>query len=167
MEKEKKKKNIEKIEIKKLQKDLAECQELKEEYLTGWQRLKADFLNHKKGEAEHLEKFIARAEEKMILEILPIADAFERATEKINELGKKDELAQGFVQMKQQLQSFLEKKGIKEIKSLGEEFNPFYHEAVGLVEKEGMQKDTIVEEIEKGYEMRDRVIRPAKVRVSK
>jgi molecular chaperone GrpE len=80
---------------------------------------------------------------------------------------KENENVKGLLQIKQQILDFLKKKGIEEIKSVGEKFNPAYHEVVGEVETDQFETGTIVEEVQKGYKIEGRVLRPAKVRVAK
>jgi molecular chaperone GrpE len=156
-----------KKEIEELKKKLEETEKLKNEYLTGWQRARADLINYKKEEMERVGSFIKIAQEGLIFEILPILDNFDIAEKKIpNEL-KENENVKGLLQIKQQILDFLKKKGVEEIKSIGKKFNPAYHEVVGEIDTDQFETGTIVEEVQKGYKINGRVLRPAKVRVAK
>jgi len=156
-----------KKEIEDLKKKLEETEKLKNEYLAGWQRARADLINYKKEEMERVGSFIKIAQEGLIFEFLPILDNFDIAEKEIpNEL-KENENMKGLLQIKQQILDFLRKKGVEEIKSVGEKFNPAYHEVVGEVDTDQFETGTIVEEVQKGYKINGRVLRPAKVKVAK
>lgn len=147
-------------------KKLAECHKQKEEYLAGWQRARADFLNYKKDEMERIAGIIKYAGEEMIVKILPILDNFEKAEKEIP-AEKKDEYLKGFLQIKTQLQDFLKAQQVEAIGSLGRKFDPNFHEVVEEVAREGKESGIIVEELQKGYSLNGKVIRPAKVKVNK
>jgi molecular chaperone GrpE len=156
-----------KKEIEELKKKLEETEKLKNEYLAGWQRARADLINYKKEEMERVGSFIKIAQEGLIFEFLPILDNFEIAEKEIPKELKENENVKGLLQIKQQILDFLRKKGVEEIKSVGEKFNPAYHEVVGEVDTDQFETGTIVEEVQKGYKINGRVLRPAKVRVAK
>jgi molecular chaperone GrpE len=143
---------------------LAKCQKEKEEYLAGWQRERADFLNYKKEEMERIAEILKYASEELILKILPILDNFEEA-EKAIPPNEKNKFLEGVLQIKQQLKELLEKQGIEEIKVLGEAFDPNLHEAIGVIE--GKDSGKIIEEVKKGYKLNGKVLRPAQVKITK
>jgi molecular chaperone GrpE len=156
-----------KKEIEELRKKLEETEKLKNEYLAGWQRARADLINYKKEEMERVGSFIKVAQEGLIFEFLAILDNFDIAEKKIPKELKENENVKGLLQIKQQILDFLRKKGVEEIKSVGEKFNPAYHEVVGEVDTDEFETGTIVEEVQKGYKIEGRVLRPAKVKVAK
>jgi molecular chaperone GrpE len=156
-----------KKEIENLKKKLEECQKLKDEYLAGWQRARADLINYKKEELERVGELIKFSANGLILKILPILDNFEIAEKKLPENLKNDENVKGILQIKSQILNFLREQGVEEIKSIGEKFNPNFHEVVGEVEEKGKEPGTIIEEIQKGYKINGRLLRPAKVKVAK
>ena len=155
-----------KKEIEELKKKLEETEKLKNEYLAGWQRARADLINYKKEEMERVGSFIKIAQEGLIFEFLAILDNFDIAEKKIPNDLKENENVKGLLQIKQQILDFLKKKGVEEIKSVGEKFNPAYHEVVGEVDTDEFETGTIVEEVQKGYKINGRVLRPAKVKVA-
>jgi len=155
------------LSIEELKKKLDECQKLKEEYLAGWQRARADLLNYKKGELERVGELIKYADVGIILKILPILDNFEIVEKKLPENLKNDENIKGILQIKAQLQDFFKNQGLEEIKSVGERFDPNFHEIVQELEKKDCQPGTVIEEIQKGYTINGRLLRPAKVKVAK
>lgn len=150
-----------------LEKKLEECEKLKNEYLTGWQRSRAELLNYKKEELERVGNLIKYAAEGIVLNILPILDNFEIAEKKLPENLKNEENVKGILQIKHQIQDFLKSQGVEEIKSIGEKFDPNFHEVVGEIEVNDKESGIIIEEIQKGYKINDRVLRPAKVKISK
>lgn len=164
---DKSKENKKELTQKELKKALEKCQKEKEEYLAGWQRARADFLNYKKEEMERISEILKYANEELILKILPILDNFEQAQKKLPENLKNDEYIKGLLQIKAQLQDFLKSQGVEEIKALGEKFDPNFQEVVEVVETKGKESGIIIEEIQKGYKLSGKVIRPAKVRITK
>ena len=154
-------------EVADLEKKLEECQKLKDEYLSGWQRSRADLLNYKKEEMERIVELVAYAKEEIILKILPILDNLEIAEGKIPANLKEDENVKGLLLIKDQFKDFLKNFGMEEIKSVGEQFDPNWHEVVGEAEDKETKPGTIVEELRKGYKVNGRLVRPAKVKVVK
>ena len=150
-----------------LKKKLEDCQKKAEEYLAGWQRARADFLNYKKEELERMGELVKYANLEMILNILPILDNFEKAEQELSEEQKKDKLFQGFLQIKRQLHEFLKSQTVEEIKALGEKFDPNLHEAVEQLEIKDKESDIVIEEVQKGYTINGQLLRPSKVKVVK
>jgi molecular chaperone GrpE len=145
--------------IEDLKKELEECKKIRDEYLNGWKRERADFLNYKKEEKSRIEYFCDRMLEVVILKILHIIDNFEIAL--------KSEYNEGFARIKKQLDDFLKSEGVEEIESLGKKFSPDIHEAVEEVKKENIEPGIIIEEVQKGYKLKGKLLRPAKVKVAK
>jgi molecular chaperone GrpE len=156
-----------KKEIEELKKKLEEAEKLKNEYLAGWQRARADLINYKKEELERVGELIRFSANGLILKILPILDNFEIVEKKLPEDLKNDENVKGILQIKNQILNFLKEQGVEEIKSIGERFDPNFHEVVEEVEVKDKEPGTIVEEIQKGYKINGRLLRPAKVKVVK
>ena len=153
--------------IEDLQKENQELEKQKVEYLAGWQRARADFLNYKKEEMERIEQFLKYGEEEFILKILPILDNFYLAEKKLPESLAKDESVKGLLQIKIQILGLLKNQGVEEIKAVGEKFDPNFHEAIEQVDLENKEPGIVLEEIQKGYKINGRLLRPAKVRVTK
>jgi len=156
-----------KKEIENLKKKLEEAEKLKNEYLTGWQRARADLLNYKKEELEKVGELIKFSANGLILKILPIMDNFEIAEKKLPENLKNEENVKGLLQIKNQILEFLESQGVEQIKSVGERFDPNFHEVVEEVEVRDKESGIIVEEVQKGYKINGRLLRPAKVKIVK
>ena len=156
---------MEEIKTEALQKELQEAMKQRDEYLAGWQRARADFMNHKKEERERMQEFIKFSEEELLVQLLPVVDNLELALEQLK--GKEDAVSKGFLQIAMQLKRFLKDHQVEELKSEGEKFNPEFHEAAGEVEKEGVGQGMIVEVLSKGYTLHGKLIRPAKVKIAK
>lgn len=147
--------------VKKLREKLKKCAEEKQEYLAGWQRAKADFINARKEEEESRQEFIKFSELNLILELLVLIDSFDG----LFKHGKKDD---GIENIYRQLLDILKSRGVEIIKSVGEKFNPEEHESLGEIGVDSEEKeDIIIEEIRKGYKMHDKIIRPAQVKIGK
>ena len=150
---------------------LSKCESQKAEYLAGWQRARADFLNYKKEEMERIGALLKYANEECILKIIPIVDNFEKAEKEAincNYLEKDGkEIIDGFLKIKSLLDEFLKSQNIEEIKSLGEKLDLNLHESVGEVEGKKTESGIIMEVIQKGYKINGMVLRPSRVKISK
>ena len=150
--------------VKQIQEKLKKCQELKEEYLNGWQRAKADLINARKEDEKRNQEFLKFANSALISDILPVLDSFDLAFAAESE--KDSKFSKGIILIKMQLEDALRKYGLESIKSVGEKINLQVHEIIGEVESE-KEEGIIVEELQKGYLLNGKVIRPAKVKISK
>jgi len=167
MEKEKKDKKDKKLSSQEVKQKLKECQKLKDEYLAGWQRERADFLNYKKGEMERVGEIIKYADTGLVLKFLSILDNFYLAEKKIPEKLKTSKNVKGLLQIKTQIEDILKSQGIEEIECKDKTFNPNFQEIVEAVEKPGVASGIIIEEVQKGYKIHGKILRPAKVKVVK
>lgn len=149
-----------------LDKKLEELEKTAKDYLAGWQRARADFLNYKKEEAERKKEIAKYAQEDLILQILPILDNIYIAEKKIPAELKDNQWMEGFSKIKNQFENFLKEQGIEEIKSISEKFDPNLHEAVEQVESD-KESGIIIDIVRKGYMRDKRVIRAARVKVVK
>ncbi|MFA6999709.1 MAG: nucleotide exchange factor GrpE [Candidatus Paceibacterota bacterium] len=153
--------------MKKLREDIKTLRKEKEEYLTGWQRAKADYVNLQK------ELDLARvnvsilAKEKMTEKLLPALDSFEMALGNKEHFEKLDKDWQdGITSIYQQLLSGLEKSGIEKIYEIEVRFDPNIHQSISIVPTDDEEKDhTVANVLQIGYKIGDRVIRPAKVTI--
>ncbi len=151
------------VKIKKLKADLARSEHERKEYLDGWQRAKADLINYKKDEGKRFEEMAQFVSAGTMQELLPVLDSFDMAMAH----GMAPDTEKGILLIRSQLTDVLKKKGIEEIAvSAGEAFNPSMHESMGEAESEH-PAGTIAEVIQRGYALAGRVIRPARVRLSK
>ncbi len=162
-------------DLEEIKKQLEDCQKLKEEYLSSWQRERADFLNYKKEEMERIGGILEYAGAEIILKILPILDNFEISEKKLSDELKQNESVKGILQIKNQILTFLKNLGVEPIDCLGKKFDPNFMEAVEDVPAETLTKagvevkesGIIIEEIQKGYKIQDKLLRVTKVKISK
>jgi molecular chaperone GrpE len=136
-----------------------------EDYKTMAMYLRADLENYKKRAAREREEYIKYANESFILEILNVYENLERALETAR--NKDDAMARGLEMIYSDLKAVLEKHGLKPIKAVGEKFDPYLHEAVLQSVDNDHEEDTVLEELQRGYTLDMKVIRYAKVKVSK
>ncbi len=136
-------------------------------YKDRWVRLAAEFDNYKKRTGREFTALVKNAGESLITELLPILDNMERALQAPQTTEETRSFAQGFEMIRQQLLEKLEKAGVKEIAAEGEVFDPTRHEAVMAVENEDHPADTVINVVEKGYALNEKVLRAAKVIVTR
>jgi len=148
------------------QASLTELKQKCEEYLSGWQRAKADYENLKKDNAKKMAEIMELATASLILNILPIYDQYQLALDHIPKGQSETEWLQGFRHIKRSFEHLLKQLNIVAIESVGEPFNPKYHEAVGY-EDSHQPDEVIIKEVQAGYLFDNKVIRPAKVIVAK
>ena len=151
-------------DIESLRKALEEEKAKAEKYLANWQRAEADFINYKKRGEQEREEAARFANAVLILNLLPMLDDFERAFDSLSARLTELTWVDGIRLIYRKLRATLEAQGLSEIKAVGEVFDPAVHEAV--TEGEG-EEGKVVEELQKGYKLGDRVIRPALVVVGK
>ncbi len=129
-------------------------------------RAQADFDNFRRRARTEKEEFLKYASLKIIEPLLPILDNFERALTSSKETKDIEALVKGLDMVYRQLEQIMEQEGVTVIEAVGQPFNPQFHEAIMQVQSDEYEEGTVVEEIVKGYKMKDKVIRPAMVRVS-
>jgi len=147
-------------DIETLKQALAEEKEKAERYLANWQRAQADFINYKRRNEQERKDFNKFANATLMLSLLPVLDDLERALDSIPPRSAKFTWVDGIRLIERKLRTSLEAQGLTPIKALGEPFDPNFHEAVRQDKgKEGI----VIEELQKGYKLYDRVIRPTMV----
>jgi molecular chaperone GrpE len=138
-----------------------------EEYLGALQRERAEFLNFKRRTAEERQRDLGLAAEDLIRKVLALADDFDRAIEARPESIAADPWFEGVSAIDRKLRQLLESEGVSEIEAApGTPFDPHQHEAIATVPGTGRPEGEIVEQIRRGYRLRDRVLRPALVAVA-
>ncbi|MCP4650674.1 MAG: nucleotide exchange factor GrpE [PVC group bacterium] len=130
-------------------------------------RIQADFDNARKRMERDKLDFLRFSEENIISELVPFIDDFQRAFAAADKTKDFDVLHKGVEMILNHLLELLKKKGVKPIEAEGKLFDPAYHEAMMQVESEEHPENTVIEELQKGYMLNDKVLRTAKVKVSK
>lgn len=162
--------------VKKLREEVKKLQKEKEEYLTGWQRAKADYINLQKEMNEGKKNTINLTKENVIREFLPVLDSFDMAFMNKEALARVDkEWRVGVEYIHQQFMKSLADLEVEKIDSIDVDFDPSIHQPIETIRTDDKQKDHKIEKvIQVGYKMKDlstdkagRVIRPARVNVYK
>jgi molecular chaperone GrpE len=154
-------------ELTALRQELEEQKAKAAEYLDGWQRARAEFANYKKRIEKEQEDMIKSANGAFITRLLPVMDDFERAfqTLPLDLMGMT--WLEGLALIQRKLQMLLAQEGVTVIETEGRMFDPTLHQAVTHEESEEHEEGQIIGEVQKGYKMGDRVLRPSLVRVAK
>jgi molecular chaperone GrpE len=154
-------------ELTALQQELEEQKAKAAEYLDGWQRARAEFANYKKRIEKEQEDMIKSANGAFIVKLLPVMDDFERAfqTLPLDLMGMT--WLEGIALIQRKLQVLLAQEGVTVIESEGQMFDPTLHQAVTHEESEEHEEGQIMGEVQKGYKMGDKVLRPSLVRVAR
>lgn len=141
-------------------------QELAEEYQGRALRAQADFDNFRRRTLKEKEELAQYATSKLVTELLPVMDNFERALVTTPANPEFEAFAKGVNMIFRQLEGVLKAEGLTAMETVGEPFNPEYHQAIMQVESEEYEEGIVTEEIQKGYLLKDKVLRPAMVKVS-
>ncbi len=153
--------------LERLREELEEAEAQAAEYLDGWQRTQAEFSNYKKRQQAERVQITKMANATLLRKLLPVVDDFERAM--ASRPSGLDQLTwcEGVFLIKHKLDAVLESEGVEPIEVAGEMFDPRYHEAVTYEEIAGYEDGQIIDGVQRGYTLDDRVLRPALVRVAK
>lgn len=129
-------------------------------------RIRADFENTKKRLERDKLDAIRFANETLIVEILPIMDNLDRALASLTEGHDPEKVKQGLRIAQEELHKVLEKHGVQTVKTVGAEFDPRFHEAVATVDDNKFKDGAIVDEVQRGYTLNGRLVRPSRVRIA-
>lgn len=144
--------------------ELAKCREERDQYLAGWQRAKADFQNYKKDEMKRLQDVARYANEELIREFIGVLDNFDLG---IRALERSGNVEKGVYMIRTQIEDTMRRYGVERIPSMiGKPFDPEVAEAIGEgdpPDSGGIPPGNVMDEIEPGYRLHDRVLRPARV----
>jgi len=143
--------------------ELEQVRAERDEYLEALQRLKAEFDNYRKRAARDQESLVARAHERLVKELLPVLDDLGRALEAAEE-HEEGKLEEGVKLVQRALSDVLRREGVSEIEA-DARFDPHVHEAL-LTQPSDADEGTVIEVVQKGYRLGDRVLRPARVVVA-
>ena len=154
---------IEEEAVEPLEERLALLERERDEYLDALQRLKAEFDNYRKRAARDQASLVERASERLVRELLPVLDDLQRALEAA-EQHEEAKLEEGVRLVQRSLAAALEREGLAEIETDGQ-FDPHVHEAL-LSQPSEADEGSIIEVVQKGYTLGDRVVRPARVVVA-
>ncbi len=137
------------------------------EYLDGWQRTQAEFSNYKKRQEAERARMTSLANMAVLRKLLPVVDDFERALATLPADLSQLTWCEGILLIRAKLDAILDSEGVKPIETEGQVFDPRYHEAVTYEQVPGYEDSQIIGEVQRGYTLGERVLRPALVRVAK
>ncbi len=166
MSEEQEKQPKDETKLEELALALKEEKKRSEEYLTRLKYIQADFENYRKRLDRQIDEIKKYSNERLIIQLLDIVDELEMAIKSARSSDSKETLIQGVEMTLNNLRKVLEKEGVSSIECLGKPFDPSKHDAVSKVEKDDAKGCTVVEEIRKGYCMKEKVIRPSVVKVA-
>ncbi|PAK55547.1 nucleotide exchange factor GrpE [Paenibacillus sp. 7541] len=146
-------------EIERLQNELSETQQRA-------LRAQADFDNFRRRTQKEKEELAKYASSKLIQELLPVIDNFERALQASGDNPEFESFSKGVNMIFRQMEQILAAEGLTAMNSVGQPFNPEFHQAIMQVESDEHEEGIVVEEVQKGYMLKDKVLRPAMVKVS-
>ena len=147
-------------ELESLERELADVKVKAEANLAGWQRAQADFANLKRRSEQERDETVKSSNAGLMLKILPILDDFERAVASMPQDLDSNPWVDGIKLIERKLRSNLEAYGLSLIEASGQPFDPRFHEAV---REEPGKAGIVIREMEKGYKLFDKVLRPSKV----
>lgn len=139
-----------------------EIDSLNDKYL----RLNAEFQNYKRRVEKEKTDIVKYGTERIMTELLPVIDNFSRAMQMGAGENADTKFVEGLGMIQKSLEEFLQKNGVKKIEAIGESFDPQKHHAVMTEEKDGCEPDTVIDVLQEGYTLNERVIRPSMVKVS-
>jgi len=164
---EKKEVPLEKLTKAELIEKLKAGEESAKKYLDLYVRAQAEMDNLKKRLRREKEDFLKFANESLLKELLPVVDNLENALKHAQDEGSVDALREGIELTLKGMKDALSKAGVEEVKAIGERFDPNFHYAVSQEETDKVETGTVVQELQKGYVLNQRLLRPAMVVVSK
>ncbi len=136
------------------------------EYLDGWQRARAEFANLKKRVEAEREEIRYRSNEELLLKVLPVVDDFERAFQELPPEMEDAAWVNGITMIMNKLHKLLESENVAPLEAAGKPFDPQWHQAMMQEETKDYPDGICIEEIQRGYRLGDRVLRPALVKVA-
>ena len=153
--------------LEQLSKSLAEAQAKAEANMAGWQRAAADLANYRRRSEQERNELVKSANADLIRRILPVLDDFGRGLQTIPASESSEPWVEGMRLIERKLLAILDQEGVTPYDALGQDFDPALHEAVTHEPSEPDQDGKVIGELQKGYRLRDRVLRPAMVRVGR
>ena len=150
-------------ELEKLKEEIDKCKAERDQLMDRLARLQAEFDNARKRQERERTEFRDYAVGSVIEQFLPVVDNFELA---LKAQGSADQLRTGVELIVKQMEEILRQLQVQPVAAVGQEFDPRHHEALGTVEREDLPDQHVAEEVRRGYKLRDKLLRPALVRVA-
>ena len=154
-------------EMDALRQQLEAAQQEAAENKAGWQRAAADFTNYRRRTEQERDAMVGLANEVLLAKVLSVADDFDRAIAAVPAELQGHGWVDGVAAIDRKLRLVLDSEGLTPIEAVGKQFDPHEHEAVAQEERPDVADGTVIAELQRGYRIRDRVLRPAMVAVAK
>jgi molecular chaperone GrpE len=154
-------------EVEELHAQLEEARREAAESKAGWQRGMADFTNYRRRTEQERQDLLGLASDSLLLKVLALADDFDRAIEHIPEDSKDSPWVEGVVAIDRKLRQLLESEGVSPLEAQGRPFDPREHQAIAHEDSREVPDGTVIGEVQRGYRVRDRVLRPSLVVVAR
>jgi molecular chaperone GrpE len=153
-------------ELDKLRQQVIAAEQEAAETKAAWQRTAADFANYKRRTEQDREQMAGLANEVLLSKLLVVVDDFDRAVANMPDELKSNSWAEGVAAIDRKLDLLLTSEGLSPIEAVGKQFDPHEHEAIAQEERPEVADGTVIAELQRGYRIRDRVLRPAMVVVA-
>ncbi len=153
-------------DIEVMQTEIEALRKSVEEAESGYIRVLADFDNFRKRQRDETARLANCAREDLVLKLLPIVDNFDRALAAAADEHSYESLVEGVSLTLKQIREMLQREGLEAIDATGQQFDPEFHEALMRVETDEYPENTVIDELEKGYTLNGKLLRPARVRVA-
>lgn len=153
-------------DISDLEQEIEALRKSVDETQNSYLRVMADFDNFRKRQRDETSRLTGFAREEIISKLLPIIDNFDRTLKAAEAEHSYESLVEGVTLTLKNVRDMLVREGLEPIEAIGQEFNPEFHEAMMRVETDDYPENTIVDELEKGYTLNGKVLRPSRVRVA-
>ena len=155
------------VQLDQVRAELETAQQEAAENKSAWQRSAADFANYKRRTEQERDAMLGLANEMLLAKLLAIVDDFDRAIANMPAELRDVSWTGGIAAIDRKLRQLLDSEGLTPIEALGRQFDPHEHEAIAQEDRPGVPEGTVVAELQKGYRIRDRVMRPAMVAVAR
>lgn len=150
-----------------LEAQLAEEKKKSEEFMDNWRRTAAEFQNFKRRAEKDKADYAQYANQRLLKRVLDVLDSFDAGFKNVPAQFENQPWVEGMRAVERQLLQILEQEGVTPIDSQGQEFDPNFHEAVMYEPAEGAREGQILDELQRGFKIHDRVLRPTRVKVAK
>lgn len=154
------------LDINALQQEIESLKCSVEDTQNSYLRVMADFDNYRKRQRDEVTRLNGLVREDLILKLLPLIDNFDRTLQAAEAEHSYESLVEGVTLTLKHILEMLAREGLQPIEAVGMQFDPEYHEALMLEETDEYEDNTIIEEIEKGYTLNGKVLRPSRVKVA-
>jgi molecular chaperone GrpE len=150
-----------------LETQLAEEKKKSDEYLDNWRRTMAEFQNYKRRADKDKAEYAQFANQRLLKRLLDVLDSFDAGFKTIPAQFKNEPWVEGMRAVERQLLQIMEQEGVTPIEAQGKDFDPNFHEAIFYEPSEGASEGEILDELQRGYMIQDRILRPTRVKVAK